>query len=409
MKILLVVADSVRADALSCYGGKALTRNLDSLAGEGAFFAHCYASGGWTVPSVNALITGRYPHRVGGVLWRHGVPDGIPTLQGRFARAGCAVSSFPFSTRFMFRNLKDAGVVTSSQDLAGMIGHIRAGSEDEFHYVHYWWTHAPYLSEPLSHERWKEEVEEMLAALRKEATAVERIRARYRESVLYFDREVLPRLVDAVTAGGGRALIVVTADHGEDWGSEGGGNAPFESIYDLHGRRLTEAACRVPLMFWGTGVPRLNEAVGGLCRGIDVPVTLASLAGLDPVPDVDGEDLSRSIRSGRPSPVVDALTVSPHNTFEETVVPREPERLWRLWSYRNPTHRCTWDRTTDSKTAHAFPPGTDEGIRIEPAEAPPRCWERIEESARAAVGAPVLDEEEDEAVAEQLRGLGYFQ
>ena len=63
---LIIFIDDMGYGDLSCYGNKtARTPNIDQLAKDGTLFTSFYAQ---TVcgPSRGALITGRYPHRVGG-------------------------------------------------------------------------------------------------------------------------------------------------------------------------------------------------------------------------------------------------------------------------------------------------------------------------------------------------------
>ena len=61
--IVLITCDELRADALSCYGGKAVeTPHLDRLAREGMLFSRAYTASPWCLPSRASLITGQYPH-----------------------------------------------------------------------------------------------------------------------------------------------------------------------------------------------------------------------------------------------------------------------------------------------------------------------------------------------------------
>ena len=63
---LIIFIDDLGYGDLGCYGGTdARTPNIDRLASEGTRFTSFYAQ---TVcgPSRGALMTGRYPHRVGG-------------------------------------------------------------------------------------------------------------------------------------------------------------------------------------------------------------------------------------------------------------------------------------------------------------------------------------------------------
>src|SRR5690242_16246877 len=65
--VVLVVVDTLRADALGCYGNpRGATPFIDRWADDGVRFAHAYAATSWTTPSVVSLLTSRYPtqHKV---------------------------------------------------------------------------------------------------------------------------------------------------------------------------------------------------------------------------------------------------------------------------------------------------------------------------------------------------------
>jgi arylsulfatase A-like enzyme len=56
---LVVVIDTLRADHLGCYGGRALTPAMDELARRGLRFTHCYPEAMATVPARRSILTGR--------------------------------------------------------------------------------------------------------------------------------------------------------------------------------------------------------------------------------------------------------------------------------------------------------------------------------------------------------------
>src|SRR3954454_18410978 len=59
--VLLVTIDTLRADALGSYGGRALTPNLDRLAASGARFDFAHAHAVVTLVSHASILGGRYP------------------------------------------------------------------------------------------------------------------------------------------------------------------------------------------------------------------------------------------------------------------------------------------------------------------------------------------------------------
>lgn len=60
MNILLIISDSLRADACGCYGGFAKTPNLDRLASQATRFPQCHAASFPTGPMRKDLYSGRF-------------------------------------------------------------------------------------------------------------------------------------------------------------------------------------------------------------------------------------------------------------------------------------------------------------------------------------------------------------
>jgi arylsulfatase A-like enzyme/Flp pilus assembly protein TadD len=103
--VLLVTIDTLRADALGSYGGRAVTPNLDRLAAQGARFTFAHAHAVVTLPSHASILTGRYPYE-------HGIRDNTgyrlpqthPTAATRLKAEGFAtgafIGGFPLDRRF---------------------------------------------------------------------------------------------------------------------------------------------------------------------------------------------------------------------------------------------------------------------------------------------------------------------
>jgi arylsulfatase A len=93
--IILILCDDLGYGDVGCYGSKIRTPNIDRMAGEGVRFEHFYAASAVCSPSRAALMTGRYPTRVGvaGVLDPNdaiGLPDSETTLAQMLSAAGYA-------------------------------------------------------------------------------------------------------------------------------------------------------------------------------------------------------------------------------------------------------------------------------------------------------------------------------
>jgi arylsulfatase A-like enzyme len=90
--ILLVTIDTLRADALGSYGGRAATPNLDRLAAGGARFTFAHAHAVVTLVSHASVLTGKYPYE-------HGIRDNTGyRLDGKEATAASLLKARGFST-----------------------------------------------------------------------------------------------------------------------------------------------------------------------------------------------------------------------------------------------------------------------------------------------------------------------
>ena len=103
--ILLVTIDTLRADVLGSYGGRAMTPNLDRLAATGARFAFAHAHAVVTLPSHATILTGRYPYEHGirdntGYRLAPGQATAASLLKARGFATGAFVGGFPLDHRF---------------------------------------------------------------------------------------------------------------------------------------------------------------------------------------------------------------------------------------------------------------------------------------------------------------------
>ncbi len=94
--ILLVVFDTLRADAVSFYGDvHGTTPGIDALARQGLVYTSAYAPAPWTIPSHATLFTGLRvdQHQTG--MGRHTVlSEELDTLAERLQRAGYETAAF---------------------------------------------------------------------------------------------------------------------------------------------------------------------------------------------------------------------------------------------------------------------------------------------------------------------------
>jgi arylsulfatase A-like enzyme len=163
--------------------------------------------------------------------------------------------------------------------------------------------------------------------------------ALYDAAVRDADRAV-GALLDALDATGraGRTVVVVTADHGEEF---------YEHRGWSHGQSLHEELLRVPLLVRVPGTPA--RRVGAPVMSVDVMPTVLAAAGLRPGPALAGRDLGPLLRG-------DALASRP--VFAEIVSPRcRSEAVvadgWKqlVWSREDASGEATYHLAADPAEA----------------------------------------------------------
>jgi arylsulfatase A-like enzyme len=322
--IILIVADTVRADHLGAYGyARAHTPQLDRLAADSLRFAHMYSQASWTRPSMATLFTSLYPssHRT---LYKNSLlPSGVMTLAGAFSAQGYVTGGFGnnvhVSPLFNFqRGFSEYeflaptylfGATEASSQLAlyqaarqvnerlfsgknvhnfyqpaevvneKAIRWITQHQEERFMlFLHYMEAHDPYFDHPYNGKA----VARVNTPNPSPEMAPE-IVSLYDGEIAYLDQHI-GALVEWLKGQGmyDDTLIAFTADHGEEFYEHGGW---------WHGLTLYEEQLHVPLFM---KLPQQAQAGGvdeKLARTLDLAPTLLHFAGFDVPPTMQGLDL----------------------------------------------------------------------------------------------------------------------
>jgi arylsulfatase A-like enzyme len=341
--VLLASVDTLRADRLGAYGSRrGLTPNLDALAAESLVFDAAYAPSSHTLPSVAALLSGRYPEELG--IWGNGslLPAGTPTLAGAFRAAGFRTAAVVSNWVVRRQSGLDAGFEhyddrlpqleaarsmpervaadTTDAALAALDACLPDAAARCFLWVHYQDPHGPYTppagarERHLARELAAPDGERRLRILRSNfgrggiphyqavdgETRVGFYRAGYDAEVATLDTE-LGRLLDGLRARDLRAaaVVVFTADHGESLGED--------DYWFGHGELLSEPLVRVPLFLRVPGEPPRRRA--DLASLVDLLPTLARRwLGAPADPELPGRDLlERGAEGAASTPYLSAL------------------------------------------------------------------------------------------------------
>ena len=331
--VILVMVDTLRADHLSCYGAEIETPNLCRIANEGTTYQG-FSHASWTKPATASLLTSTLPSTHRAISKPASLSPDLTliseAMQAGGYTTGGIVSNVNLAESFGFAQGYDdyyylgpdyiAGAAESSSKLIvyqlarqvvlGLVGgdSVRFGDyyqdsqvvngvafdwldrradERFFLFLHYMDPHDPYFEHPYDGSG----VARVKMPEPKPEIAAELARL-YRGEIEYLDAEFGKFLAKLEALGlYDDSIIVVTADHGEEFHEHGG---------FWHGLTLYEEQIHVPLMVkWAkdsTGPAR--GADSGIARLIDVGPTLLGAAGLDIPEEMQGIDL-RSPYSAR--------------------------------------------------------------------------------------------------------------
>ncbi|MCA9575984.1 MAG: sulfatase-like hydrolase/transferase [Sandaracinaceae bacterium] len=274
--VLLITVDALRADRLR--SPRHATPQLDALADESAVFERAYTPTPHTSYALSSLLTGKYLRPV---LDLPGAPSTHVALPELLRRYGMRTAAFYppaifFVDAHRFEALREARFGFEYQKEMFAPAHRRVrqlreylqsleqeggGERDVFAWVHLFEPHEPYDPDPRfargdsAEERYDAEV----AAADDAIGDLVRVFRRYRPG----------------------ATVIVTADHGEEFGDHGG-------LY--HGSTLYEEQVRVPLL-WST--PELVHPFESHApvELVDIATTILAALGIPRDARMRGDDL----------------------------------------------------------------------------------------------------------------------
>jgi arylsulfatase A-like enzyme len=306
--VVLIVVDTLRADHLGCYGySRPTTPAIDALAAGALRFEHAYAQAPWTTPSVAAILTSRFPAELG----IHEAPDRLDdrfatlaeTLRAAGYRTGAVISHFFIGKEWNFQqgfesfddsNVQGHDAVTSAGVSDRAIDFVRAhAAEPFFLLVHYFDPHYDYVQHagfrfgtprgyrgPVHSGLAYADLVRLLPSL--ESADRQRLLDLYDSEVAFTDRHI-GRFLDALRGAGlfESSLVVLTADHGEEFLDHGGVG---------HGGTLYNELIRVPLIVKTPRGTATGVATAAPAALVDVFPTVIGAVGVPPPAALRGRD-----------------------------------------------------------------------------------------------------------------------
>ncbi|WP_311173070.1 sulfatase [Halobellus ordinarius] len=316
--VILLSADALRADHLSCYGySRETSPILDELADESLRFANAYSASSHTREAVPALLTGRYPD----VAVDSGYHLASETIAETLSAAGYATAGFhsnPFVSRAYgfdrgfdhfdddlhlgqhklialaqraldkVRNRHYARAEEINERSLSWVDSLADG-ESFFLWNHYMDTHGPYeppgeyatlysaagLSGRDAQSLYQRAIDDPESITDEERQLLVDL---YDGEIRYNDAKI-GAFLDALREREllSESLVIVTADHGDAFGEHG---------YYEHPRYLHEELTHVPLLVRPPGGE--SGVVEGAVSTLDVAATVGGVGdGVSLVGDID--------------------------------------------------------------------------------------------------------------------------
>lgn len=305
--VLLITVDALRADHVGAYGyARPTTPHLDALAVSGVRFERAYCATPHTSYSVTSLLTGKYmrPLLLQGLgadsetwadlLRRYGYktaafyPPAIFFIDTeRFASLDARQLGFEYQKREFLEGAPRAEQVTSY--LRGL-----DPAQRTFVWLHLFGPHEPYEAHP-EFDFGPGDV------------------GRYDSEIRATD-DTIGKVVAEFRALRPNGIVIVTADHGEEFGDHGG---------RYHGTSVFEEQVRVPLVMAAPGLPQ--KVIKQPVQTTDLLPTLLSALDIPTRPRIRGRNLT-SLLTSEPEPK-SALGFAFAETDEQSMLAEGSRRL----------------------------------------------------------------------------------
>jgi len=322
--IIVIVLDTLRVDAVSCYGyqGYSLTPVLDQVAREGTLFWNAIAPTNWSLPSYASLFTGLYPAEHGADQVYPYLDRDIPTLAEIMSRSGYVTLGFsdnawvgqmsgldrgfqefnevkqrynrPLWARAISKLTNDSVNFRKRANvtIGKAIERIRNETGNFFLFVCLMENHLPYAPPPRYFSRVKKPSFNLLDVVRVEKDfrryltgavdisqrALDTLKALHYATAAYVDDEV-DRLLAVLreTNRLDNTLLIILSDHGDNIGDHG---------LMSHAFCLYDTLIKVPLLVRYPPLFPENLVYREQVQTVDIFKTILEVAGVQPGTDV---------------------------------------------------------------------------------------------------------------------------
>ena len=314
--VLVIVLDTVRYDRFTEAGQNGLLPHLDHLARRGVRYTNAWSSTSWSLPSQASILTGRYPHEHGADWPALALSEQYPTLAEFFGGRGYVTGAFSGNSAWVtpeylgrgflrFRAYEAENFLRRTaygrviDKLLRPVGYHSAGRGRKANTINAEVLHflADYPNRPFFVYLCYMDVNQAFhhQSLNR---GFWRPRARLRDVIAAYDGSLrdldarIGELMAILEARGAlkNAVVVVTSDHGESFGSEASKSGLRDHDPMGHGTHLYPEQTAVPLFVISPGRVPGGQISDHTVSVRQIPATISNVLGLAGTPFV-GESL----------------------------------------------------------------------------------------------------------------------
>ena len=308
--LLLVSIDALRPDRLEAYGyDRPTSPFLAELAARGVVFENAFCNTHGTTQSHTTILSGLYQEQHGVGMASSGsgiaanrIPDAVALLPEILREHGYstigvtdrgnAAGSFGFSRGFDRFDDRGGGIVKVARRALRFVEEALPEKKPIFVFLHTYEVHSPYRPPPevramlgVPDDTPEASSEWLLERIGDAASlppgALDALSQLYDAEIRHTDDELRALFADLDARGFfENAVVLVTSDHGEEFGEHGG---------LLHRGLLYDELLRVPLLLEGTGIA--PASVEEPVSSIDIAPTLLAAAGVPAPESMEGRSL----------------------------------------------------------------------------------------------------------------------
>jgi arylsulfatase A-like enzyme len=424
--VVLVVYDTTRADTFAAHDSdtRVKTPHYDALAERATAFTRAYNNEAWTRPSTATIVTGLYPDTHRAVYARDVLSDDIEFLSEHLKEHGFATAAvlgnsvlgdkFGFNQGFDYY-VNDGRTDDSADNIFGKsIAWIEQHHEQPlFLWIQSHDSHTPFeVDRKYSEPYYPGDYRGFIGSSFSKGNQVDLDKGRRKASdddlawarALYdgeatYQDEGFGKLIAKLDELGilDDTLILVTNDHGEEFGEHGGWG---------HGWTQHEEMLRAPLLVHYPPVFPQGASIDDIVEHVDIAPTIVALLGLPPMSNADGLSFAPLV-TGRPIDRPRTVLAGLRDSQRTIVVGR-----WKLIVDSKGRRNSLYDLTADpgeakNRAADAPIAGRLCEVYLGEALAVPRKPDRLADLAarRRFQTAPA---KLDRATKRELESLGYL-